>query len=328
MNPTSVINPDTQKTLILDLTYNCNCSCNYCQWSDSNNQQQFSLMNSDLSIPYETLSALGIKRLVFSGGEPIIYPDLMNLVSYYSKFNLSSIIVLTNGLALSKSKLQELWKAGITGLTISLDSINPDIAFQTRGLTQIQLNQTLTHLKIACEFKKIHTFEIGINITLSHANLKEQELLAMLHYLDQFPIDWIKFQPLFDDGFVSQNCPNLKLTEADIPELRKCSQSLPKAKTPYSNSPTFWEELIKILSEQKIDGISCGINSHIMIAIRGEIKFCYWLNDPIYGKVSQILSHDLIQAKRKEFQVKKQYCQTDLYCYCLQKMSHRWYMRK
>lgn len=328
MIPACPINPDSQKTLILDVTYKCNGSCKYCQWSDSINQQQFSLMNSDLSVPFETLSALGIQRLVFSGGEPILYPDLMNLISYYSKFNLSSIIVLTNGLALSKSKLQELWEAGITGLTFSLDSINPDIAFQTRGLTQTQLNQTLAHLKTACEFKKNHSFEIGINITLSHANLKEQELLAMLHYLEQYPIDWIKFQPLFDDGFVSQNCPHLRLTEADIPELKKCSQSLPKAKNGYSNDLTFWIELIKILSGQKIDGISCGIDSHTVIAIRGELKFCYWLNNPLYGKVSQNLSCDLIQAKVMEFQRKKQYCQTGMYCYCLQKLSHRWFLKK
>jgi molybdenum cofactor biosynthesis enzyme MoaA len=314
--------------LIIDVTYQCNGSCNYCQWSEVRNQGNFQLKKRELFIPYETLDALGTERIVFSGGEPILSPYLFDLVSYYSKANLThplSNVVITNGLGLTRKKLVRLWNTGITGITFSLDSFDPQIAYQSRGSSVSDLHTIRKNFINACDFKQNHSLEIGINITLSHANLKESSLVSLFKFLQDYPIDWIKFQPLFDDGFVSQNSPELKLTTRDILVLKKCPEIIPQTIQYHSNNLTFWEDLEKILSGSQISGRFCGIDDRIAIALRGKLKFCYWCDDPIYGKTDEILTGSEIKARQMKFMEKKTQCKTGLYCFCLQTMKHKWY---
>ena len=56
-----------------------------------------------------------------AGGEPLIYPHIVDLVAYIAQKRAKPVI-LTNAMALTPELLKELKKAGLSGFTIHVDS--------------------------------------------------------------------------------------------------------------------------------------------------------------------------------------------------------------
>ena len=74
------------RTLIIDVTYQCNSRCIYCQWSLSNNIERIEPNIEHLMISSELLRSLKVKRVVFSGGEPILSKHIGELIRYYTDY--------------------------------------------------------------------------------------------------------------------------------------------------------------------------------------------------------------------------------------------------
>ncbi len=68
---------------------------------------------------------IGIKKVRFTGGEPLLRLDFMDLIRMTRSIGgLEKISLTTNGIGLKKNA-RELREAGIDGLNISLNSLNP-----------------------------------------------------------------------------------------------------------------------------------------------------------------------------------------------------------
>src|SRR3989344_4447707 len=70
-----------------------------------------------------------IKILAIAGGEPLLYPDLDNMVTYANKQGLQ-VRLLTNGVALTKDRLTKLKKLGVTEVVIHISE------YQKRPISQ------------------------------------------------------------------------------------------------------------------------------------------------------------------------------------------------
>jgi molybdenum cofactor biosynthesis enzyme MoaA len=88
--------PTGQTTTVIDVTYHCNATCGYCQWGNSKNQLRKHLQLQEILRPFESLKALCTKRIVLSGGESSLHPQLAKILAYYGKFA-DALIILTNG---------------------------------------------------------------------------------------------------------------------------------------------------------------------------------------------------------------------------------------
>jgi molybdenum cofactor biosynthesis enzyme MoaA len=66
---------------------------------------------------------LGVNKVRFTGGEPLIRKDCVDIIQEVGKINgLKKIAMTTNGILLSK-KLSDLKKAGLNQLNVSLDTL-------------------------------------------------------------------------------------------------------------------------------------------------------------------------------------------------------------
>ncbi len=98
----------------LFLTKKCNQECIFC-----------SAEGEDRAMTKKELSAclsLGYKSLAFEGGEPLMSRDLIYWTERGRESGAEEIILLTNGLLLSESKLKLLMKKGITKFEFNLPS--------------------------------------------------------------------------------------------------------------------------------------------------------------------------------------------------------------
>ena len=105
--------------LILSITKKCPLNCEHCfEWDIMHKKEVLSL--NDLKQIIKKHQDIGLASLELSGGEPLSrFSDLLKLIEYASAK--SEVWVLTSGFGLTSNKAIALKKAGLTGVTISLD---------------------------------------------------------------------------------------------------------------------------------------------------------------------------------------------------------------
>ena len=100
----------------------CNLSCTYCnEYDDFSKPVDTGVMIGRL----EQLAQLRTTIVTFSGGEPLLHPELDRLIAYVrSRGMLAGMI--TNGYLLTEKRVQQLNDAGLDHMQISIDNVMPD----------------------------------------------------------------------------------------------------------------------------------------------------------------------------------------------------------
>ena len=111
----------------LALTSACNLRCDYCmpKGIDCIKQVNDLSFNEFVHI-VEAGAELGINKIRLTGGEPLIYPNLIELINKIKSLpNKISVHITTNGILL-KEMAKELVEAGVDSINISMDSLDRD----------------------------------------------------------------------------------------------------------------------------------------------------------------------------------------------------------
>lgn len=112
--------------LRISLTDRCNLRCGYCLGSGPVRwlPEETLLTDEELCTVVSAAAELGISRLKLTGGEPLLRPGLPELVRrLYEIPGIGDITLTTNGLLLS-AQAEQLAEAGISGVNISLDTLD------------------------------------------------------------------------------------------------------------------------------------------------------------------------------------------------------------
>jgi len=250
--------------------------------------------------------------------------NINQLIKYYNDCKIESIILITNGLLLTKDRFLELINYGLTGVTFSLDAINKDSLYKIRRYNHKQTNKILNHFEIVSKMD----IELGINCVVSKGNIYGDDIAELVKFANKYKIDFLKFSPIFNDGYVGKNAPHLILNEQDSKRIMELGELVTSSIEVTTNSKSFWSSLSSQLFGNPVLGNSCGLTTSQQIAIRGELKFCYWINDPTYGIINKTFSKIDKKIIQEKFDQNKRNCKTGMYCHCLQKMNHIWEIAK
>ena len=316
----SILKPQ-KSTLVVDVTYLCNAECRYCQWGNDETPGRVSRSLKEILIPAETLTNLKTKRIVISGGEPRRHPDIEHILRYYRNL-VDEVVIMTNAYGLTDTEIKKLLNAGATGFTVSLDSMNIMESFLTRSTPSHLYKETLSNLEN--NFKTSRNFEFGINSVVSHITANWNTVSAMLEFGQKMRVDFIKFQPIFDDGYVSRNSPDLLLSNEDTPYLLDIASKLDTITHPLTNPPDFWIDVAKMASDQPLSAHQCGLGSGQSISVRGNLSMCFWVESSLYGDSSKNMSKNKLLNVQTNFEKEKQKCKVDFHCFCNQSIDHTW----
>ena len=105
-----------------------------------------------------------------AGGEPILHPDIVQIVEYINSKGMKSVI-LTNGIALNDEILATLKKAGLTGFSFHIDTTQTRPEFKKEKIKdENELNDL--RLKYAKMLRK-YRFYSHFGITVTYENLHQ-----------------------------------------------------------------------------------------------------------------------------------------------------------
>ena len=100
----------------------CNMYCDHC-YRDAGCKAEEELSTAEAKTLLEQIARAGFKIMIFSGGEPLMRPDIVELVAYAASLGLRPVLG-TNGTLITLEMAQKLKAAGAMGMGISLDSMD------------------------------------------------------------------------------------------------------------------------------------------------------------------------------------------------------------
>ncbi len=100
----------------------CNLDCTYCNEYDKVSEAvPLRVMNQHI----DDLARLGTSIVTISGGEPLLHPQLDDIIARIRSYPMIAGMI-TNGYLLTADRIQRLNRAGLDHLQISIDNVMPD----------------------------------------------------------------------------------------------------------------------------------------------------------------------------------------------------------
>ncbi len=112
-------------------TNECNLKCKHC-YQDADGAQEHELTTDEAKAMIEQIAQAGFKIMIFSGGEPLLRPDIFELVAHASSHGLRPVFG-TNGILITEEVAQRLKECGAMAMGISVDSLDEKKHNEFRG---------------------------------------------------------------------------------------------------------------------------------------------------------------------------------------------------
>ncbi|MYF27171.1 MAG: radical SAM protein, partial [Acidimicrobiia bacterium] len=155
IKPSSVV--DTRgrpvRDLRLSVTDRCNFRCRYCMPAEIFNRE-YVFLQRDLLLTFEEMVFLsraferfGVQKIRLTGGEPLLRRGIERLISMLTDATDCEVTLTTNGSLLAR-KAEGLAAAGLSRVTVSLDSLDED-TFQAMNDVGFPVSAVLDGIEVA-----------------------------------------------------------------------------------------------------------------------------------------------------------------------------------
>ena len=118
------------------VTSACNIKCRFCYAGCTENKKENQL---DLDGFKKVLDIIRYEAEVpsvsFTGGEPLLFPGLTELIKYASQNNGMRVNLITNGILINRHKAKEMVRAGLASAQVSIESAHPEEHDAITGVT-------------------------------------------------------------------------------------------------------------------------------------------------------------------------------------------------
>jgi 12,18-didecarboxysiroheme deacetylase len=192
---------DKRPVVVWNTTRACNLRCIHCYAKADNTPAPDELTTEEGFKLLEDLSQFGCPVILFSGGEPLVRPDILDLIHKAVSLGLRTVIS-TNGVLIDETLAKELKKLGVSYVGISLDGWK-EVHDKFRGV-----KGSFEKVVSAIESCKKENLKVGLRFTMSKLNAKE--IPKVFDLVEELEIPRICFYHLVYSGRGS------KLIEQDL----------------------------------------------------------------------------------------------------------------
>jgi GTP 3',8-cyclase len=189
------------RDLRISVTDRCNFRCVYCMPREVFGRD-FQFMERAALLSFEEIervatafAAQGVEKLRLTGGEPLLRRDLEKLVEKLVRIEgIKDVALTTNGALLAK-KAQSLADAGLTRVTVSLDSLD-DETFKAVNDVSFPVDRVLESIDAALA---AGLAPVKVNMVVKRG-VNDQDIVPMARYFRDKPGTILRFIEFMDVG--------------------------------------------------------------------------------------------------------------------------------
>ncbi len=289
--------------LRISVTDLCNLRCQYCMPAEGicKAEHEDILSFEDFYKITKALSELGVRKVRVTGGEPLVKRDIVNFISRIDKLeNIEEIAMTTNGVLLEEYA-EDLKKAGLDRVNISLDTLDSEKYAEITRFGNI--DDVMRGIEKA---KEVGLTPIKINAVLIDGfNIDEIPNLVELTRNENIDVRFIELMPIGEVlKFKDKKTISGDIVLEKVPELKPAERDDP-------SSPAVYYQLEngtgKVGIIRPITCKFCEDCNRVRLTSKGFLKLCLHSNNDIdlkpylddYEKLKEVL-RDAIMAKPEE----------------------------
>lgn len=157
---------DKKPVVVWNMTRRCNLKCVHCYAKALEEDGKDAISTDQAKVMIDDLAQFGAPVMLFSGGEPLVRKDLVELAHYATGKGMRAVIS-TNGTLITKEKARELKSVGLSYVGISVDG-NEETHDKFRGVKG-SFKKTLEGV----ENCKAEGLKVGLRFTVNRRNVSD-----------------------------------------------------------------------------------------------------------------------------------------------------------
>ncbi len=255
------------------LTEGCNCKCRHCwitpKYEAGGKGKWPYIALPEFKSAIEQGLRLGMSSVKLTGGEPLIHPDILDILKYIEKTGLR-LIIETNGLVCTPEIASAIKRCSNSFVSISLDGAEPGTHNWVRGVDNAY-DGALQGVR--------NLVEVGIHpqLIMSLVRRNKDQIDDLVELAEKIGADSVKFNlvaPLMERGQQMADQDEILTVKEFIEIGKRIDQEIkPKSKVKlYYSDPSAFKSLSALFEKKEAGG--CGIFGIIGVLGSGKYALC------------------------------------------------------
>lgn len=257
--------------LRISVTDRCNLRCCYCMPEGVQDVGMKNILTfEEIWEIVRTGVSLGITHIRITGGEPLVRKGCVNLIRGIREIpGVETITMTTNGVLLG-NYAKQLKEAGVDGVNISLDTLDPEEFFKITGKRELQ--EVLAGIRAAKT--------AGLPVKLNAVNRKELDPIPLVRYAQEenLPIRFIEMMPVgYGKKYVGRRNEELRETLEAVCGNAECMTNREELSRMGSGPAVYYQfsDLkVPVGFISAIHGKFCDTCNRVRLTAEGYLKLC------------------------------------------------------
>lgn len=257
--------------LRISVTDRCNLRCRYCMPEGVQDVGMKNILTfEEIWEIVRTGVSLGITHIRITGGEPLVRKGCVNLIRGIREIpGVETITMTTNGVLLG-NYAKQLKEAGVDGVNISLDTLDPEEFFKITGKRELQ--EVLAGIRAAKT--------AGLPVKLNAVNRKELDPIPLVRYAQEenLPIRFIEMMPVgYGKKYVGRSNEELRETLEAVCGNAECMTNREELSRMGSGPAVYYQfsDLkVPVGFISAIHGKFCDTCNRVRLTAEGYLKLC------------------------------------------------------
>ncbi len=257
--------------LRISVTDRCNLRCCYCMPEGVQDVGMKNILTfEEIWEIVRTGVSLGITHIRITGGEPLVRKGCVNLIRGIREIpGVETITMTTNGVLLGNYGKQ-LKEAGVDGVNISLDTLDPEEFYKITGKRELQ--EVLAGIRAAKT--------AGLPVKLNAVNRKELDPIPLVRYAQEenLPLRFIEMMPVgYGKKYVGRSNEELRETLEAVCGKAECMTNREELSRMGSGPAVYYQfsDLkVPVGFISAIHGKFCDTCNRVRLTAEGYLKLC------------------------------------------------------
>lgn len=257
--------------LRISVTDQCNLRCCYCMPEGVQDVGMKNILTfEEIREIVRTGVSLGITHIRITGGEPLVRKGCVDLIRGIREIpGVETITMTTNGVLLENYGKQ-LKEAGVDGVNISLDTLDPEEFYKITGKRELQ--EVLAGIRAAKT--------AGLPVKLNAVNRKELDPIPLVRYAQEenLPLRFIEMMPVgYGKKYVGRSNEELRETLEAVCGKAECMTNR-EALSQMGSGPAVYYQFsdlkVPVGFISAIHGKFCDTCNRVRLTAEGYLKLC------------------------------------------------------